>query len=52
MDSYVTELMKVASSCEFKDELDMIRDRLVLGSWDKVMQERLLRDTNLTLFLY
>ncbi|XP_054260601.1 uncharacterized protein LOC128985236 [Macrosteles quadrilineatus] len=49
VDSYVTELKKAASNCEFKDEEDMIRDRLVLGIRDKVMQERLLRDTSLTL---
>lgn len=49
VDAYVTELKKAASSCEFKEEEEMIRDRLVLGIRDNVMQERMLRESNLTL---
>ena len=34
VDNFVKELKKLAQSCEFTDEQDMIRDRLVLGIAD------------------
>lgn len=50
VENYITELKTLASSCEFGDqEEDLIRDRVVLGIRESALQERLLRETDLTL---
>lgn len=50
IDSYVTELKNLASSCEFGDQREsLIRDRVVLGIRDAAMTERLLREPDLSL---
>lgn len=48
-DNDLTELQKAASTCEFAEEESLIRDRIVLGTRDKAVQERMLREPNLTL---
>lgn len=48
-DSFLTELQTAASTCEFKEEESLIRDRIVLGITDKNLQERMLREPDLTL---
>lgn len=48
-DSFLTELQTAASTCEFKEEESMIRDRIVLGISDKNLQERMLREPDLTM---
>ena len=42
-------IKKLAKSCEFKDENEMVRDRLVLGIRDKKLQEKLLNIEELNL---
>ena len=50
IDSFVTTLRIRAKTCKFEQHLDsMIRDRIVLGCSDPRLQERLLRETDLTL---
>ncbi|XP_039304646.1 uncharacterized protein LOC120357660 [Solenopsis invicta] len=49
VDNFVKELKKLARNCEFPDEQDMIRDRLVLGIADTTVQEKLLSVTDLKL---
>lgn len=58
IEQYVTELKKQAKSCEFvftkpecitSYEERMIRDRLIVGVYDKQIQARLLRETELDL---
>ncbi len=51
VDQYVTSLRKLAQTCNFCACLhdSLIRDRLVLGINDKVLQKKLLQDRNLTL---
>jgi len=49
VDNFVKELKKLAKNCEFGDEQDMIRDRLVLGIADLAVQEKLLSITDLKL---
>lgn len=50
VDAFVTELKHLASSCEFQSQTEsLIRDRLVLGIADKAVQERLLREPDLSL---
>nr|XP_015910100.2 uncharacterized protein LOC107441381 [Parasteatoda tepidariorum] len=49
-DVYLTQLKTLAASCEFStQEESLIRDRVVVGIRDKVLQERLLREQQLTL---
>ncbi|XP_049875309.1 uncharacterized protein K02A2.6-like [Pectinophora gossypiella] len=49
-DDYVTELRKLAKECEFGTLNDrMIRDRIVTGIGDSRLQDRLLRESDLTL---
>lgn len=50
-DQFLTDVKKLSQSCEFGTLCDeMVRDRIVLGIYDKAIQERLLRveDLNLT----
>ena len=49
-EQFLLELKCASQSCEFGDQTDsLIRDRIVLGIQNKNTQERLLRDTSLTL---
>ena len=49
-DAFVTELKKLAVSCDFGDQVNnMVRDRIVFGIRDKSLQERLLREEGLTM---
>jgi len=48
-DQFLTELKCLASSCEFVNLDEMIRDRVVMGISNVPMQERLIRESNLTL---
>ncbi|UYV84941.1 hypothetical protein LAZ67_X004064, partial [Cordylochernes scorpioides] len=50
IDSFITELKGLSTSCEFESQKEsLIRDRIVYGIQDKALQERLLREPNLTL---
>ncbi|KAJ8971098.1 hypothetical protein NQ314_000880 [Rhamnusium bicolor] len=58
IDSFITELKKQAANCAFICENDnckrsymerMIKDRVILGLNDKQVQQRLIRETNMTL---
>ncbi|UYV79423.1 K02A2.6-like [Cordylochernes scorpioides] len=50
IDSFITELKGLSTSCEFESQKDSsIRDHIVYGIQDKALQERLLREPNLTL---
>lgn len=50
IDSYVTELKVLAKTCNFGTLRDtLIRDRIVCGSCNAAMRERLLREKKLTL---
>lgn len=49
-DNFYTDLKKLVKSCEFGDQADsVVRDRIVLGIADTGLQERLLREGNLSL---
>ncbi|GBL95541.1 Transposon Ty3-I Gag-Pol polyprotein [Araneus ventricosus] len=49
-DAFYTDLRKLVKSCEFENQADsVIRDRIVLGIDDSGLQERLLREGNLSL---
>ncbi|KAF2901730.1 hypothetical protein ILUMI_04458 [Ignelater luminosus] len=49
-DHFLMEVKKQAKLCEFSDQEDrIIRDRLVIGTNDTALQERLLRESDLTL---
>ncbi|XP_019740062.1 zinc finger protein 260-like [Hippocampus comes] len=50
VDKYVTELRVLASTCNFEQLKDsLIKDRIVCGTNDNGLRERLLREENLTL---
>ena len=49
MENFVTEVKTRAASCEFKEEDNMVRDRLVMGVCNSQLQERLLLEADLTL---
>jgi len=50
IDTFVTTLRLRAASSEFENQTEsMIRDRIVLGCPDRQVQERLLRESDLTL---
>ncbi|UYV73247.1 K02A2.6-like [Cordylochernes scorpioides] len=50
IDSFIAELKGLSTSCEFESQKgSLIRDRIVYGIQDKDLQERLLREPNLTL---
>lgn len=49
-DHFMTDLKKLIKSCDFGDQSDsLLRDRIVLGISDKSLQERILREVDLTL---
>nr|CAI5844124.1 unnamed protein product [Callosobruchus analis] len=48
-DQFITALRHLASTCEFKENDLMIRDRIVIGIKNSRIQERLLQEANLTL---
>ncbi|XP_030749218.1 uncharacterized protein LOC115877199 [Sitophilus oryzae] len=49
-DHFLTELCVQAKLCEFQDQEErLIRDRIVIGTNDPLLQERMLREKNLTL---
>ncbi|XP_016661051.1 uncharacterized protein LOC100160940 isoform X2 [Acyrthosiphon pisum] len=48
-DNFVTELKTLSSLCEFKEEDNMIRDRIVFGIKDAETKNKLLNLDNLTL---
>ncbi|KAK5645550.1 hypothetical protein RI129_006850 [Pyrocoelia pectoralis] len=51
-DHFLTELRKQTKLCEFGDQEErMIRDRIVFGTNDVALQERLLRLSDLTLIM-
>ena len=50
IDAYVTELRKRAEHCEFAElKNSLIRDKIVIGIYDKKTLERLLRESELSL---
>ena len=52
MDSFITDLYKLSQHCEFKSLKDeLIRDRIVVGLWDRKLSEKLQLDPKLTLDL-
>lgn len=52
IDSYVTDLRDLSSTCEFGTLTDsLIKDRLILGIKDRTLKDRLLRTKDLTLSL-
>ncbi|KAE9535927.1 hypothetical protein AGLY_007828, partial [Aphis glycines] len=48
-DDFVTELKKLASTCSFKEEDNMVRDRIVFGIRNTELKDRLINVDNLTL---
>ena len=48
-DEYLTELRTLAKACEFLENDNMIRDKIVFSMKEKGLQERLLREVDLTL---
>lgn len=49
-EQFLTDVKKLARTCEFNNMTDeMVRDRIILGTYDPSVQERLLRIEGLTL---
>lgn len=48
-DRFLTELKKAVKTTDYKDLEEMICNRIVVGIYDQVTQERLLRESILTL---
>ncbi|XP_031328603.1 uncharacterized protein LOC116159695 [Photinus pyralis] len=48
-DNFLTELRKGVKTTDYKEQDDMVRDRIVMGIANKNTQERLLREEALTL---
>lgn len=48
-DNFLTELHKGVKTTEYKDQEEMVRDRIVMGVYNKTTQERLLRESSLSL---
>lgn len=49
MDQFMLELKQLVTSCDYKDETEMVRDAFVIGVRDDVVKEKLLRKSDLTL---
>lgn len=48
--NFLTDLKRLIKSCEFGDQQDsLLRDRIILGIADKSLQERMLREVDLSL---
>ena len=45
----VEEMCVIVKDCEFAEEDNMIRDKIVFGVFDKKVQEHMLRNSNLSL---
>lgn len=49
-EDYIIELKNAVKTCEYKDQVDeLVRDRVVIGITCKSLQERMLRESKLTL---
>ena len=48
-DPWLKDLRIIAKDCEFTEEQNMIRDKIVFGVYDKKVQERMLRKSDLKL---
>ena len=48
-DTWLTDLRNAAVKCEFVEETEMIRDKVVFGIQDMTLKERLLRESELSL---
>lgn len=48
-DSFFMDIKKLTRNCKFKDEDDMIRDRIVIGVSDSKLRTRLLEIQTLTI---
>nr|XP_022907482.1 uncharacterized protein K02A2.6-like [Onthophagus taurus] len=48
-DNFLQELRKLVKTCNFTDADEMVRDRVVLGIYDKGLQEKLLSQEELTM---
>ncbi|XP_025406710.1 uncharacterized protein LOC112680735 [Sipha flava] len=48
-DDFLTELKTLAATCEYKEEDNMIRDRIVFGVKDPEIKDKLLTISNLTM---
>lgn len=48
-DNFLMDIKKIVRRCGFTDEDRMVRDRIVLGTCDKILQKRLLDTAKLTL---
>ena len=48
-DPWIKDLRIIAKDCEFAEEDNMIRDKIVFGVYDTKVQERMLRKNDLTL---
>ena len=49
IDKWVKDLKTLSTNCEFKDENDQLRDKIVFSYKDNKVKERMLRDQNLDL---
>ncbi len=49
IDTWLKELKTISTNCEFKDEDDMLRDRIVFGYRDVKVRERMIRESNVDL---
>lgn len=49
-DSFITELKKAVKTTEYAKQDEMVRDRIVIGIYEKSTQEKLLREKDLTNF--
>lgn len=49
IEEYIIELQTLSTSCDFMEKNNMCRDRLIVGLLDIGLQERLLKESNLTL---
>ena len=45
---WLKEMRVIAKDCEFAEEDNMIRDKIVFGVFDKKVLERMLRNSNLS----
>ena len=48
-DKWLKEMRVIAKDCEFEEEDNMIRDKIVFSVYDKKVQERMLRQSELSL---